>query len=85
MFRKTIVAIAAAAAIGAAALVPATASAAPGHHGGKSFRSVSHGHVGHVSRSFHRGPAFRVFAPLHDSCWRWVPGRFGLVKVWVCG
>lgn len=76
MLRKTLIAVAAAAAIGA--LAPTGALAAPGHHGGHSFHRAHHGH------SLHRG-SFRVVTPLFVSCWRWVPSRFGLVKVWVCG
>jgi len=76
MIRKTIVALAAAAAIGAVALAPIAASARFWH--GHGFHH--HHHHGHAH---FRG--FRFHGPVFASCWRWVPTRFGYAKVWVCG
>jgi hypothetical protein len=76
MIRKTIVAFAAAAAIGAVALAPTAASARPWH--GHGYHHHDRGH-GHGFRSF------RFHGPVFASCWRWVPTRFGYAKVWVCG
>jgi hypothetical protein len=99
MLRNTIVAVAAAAAIGALASTAASAapghnggrSVAHGQirtgHMGHFGRSVHIGHVGHnvhSFRTFHRGPGLRFVAPLYESCWSWVPGRFGPVSVWIC-
>lgn len=82
MIHKTIVALAAAAALGAAALAPTVAAARPGHGDG-------HRHDLHHPRNHHHGHphfrAFRFYGPAFASCWRWVPTRFGYAKVWVCG
>jgi hypothetical protein len=72
MIRKTIFAVATVAAIGAAALIPTSASAGGGGKGGGNH---DHGH-GHWGGSF--GGGVVVIAP---SCWRWVPG---VGKVWIC-
>jgi hypothetical protein len=69
MFRKTILAVAATAAIGAAALTP-TAASAWGWHGGW------HGWHG----GFFAGPAIRIVTPSYaDACTvrRWVETPFG--------
>ncbi|HEY3146981.1 MAG TPA: hypothetical protein VGJ75_11555, partial [Dongiaceae bacterium] len=57
-----------------------------GHHGG--FR-VGHfsgigrfHHVGHFRRGF-RGFGLYAYSGYYN-CWRWVPTRWGYVKVWVC-
>jgi hypothetical protein len=76
MLRKTIVASAVALTLGATMLMPTDASAR--WRGGHGFRSF-HGGYGH----FRSARVFRV-APLYVSCWRWVPGRWGPVKIWVC-
>jgi hypothetical protein len=76
MIRKTIVALAAAAALGAATLAPTAASARP-WHGHGVHHPDKHGHP-HFR-------AFRFHGPVFASCWRWVPTRFGYAKVWICG
>ncbi len=78
MIRKTIVALAAVAAIGAVTLAPTAASA--GHWRAHGFHHHHHGH-GH----FHGSRFFRFHGPWYVSCWRWVPTRFGYAKIWVCG
>ncbi len=82
MFNKTIIAVAAAAAIGAAsALTPTVASArAGGHafHGGCHFQGSV---FRHGEFRFRGGP---VFAYGGYSCWRWVPTRWGYARIWVC-
>ena len=77
MIRKTIVTLAAAAALGAVALDPTVASARP-WHGNGAHHPRHHGHHPHFR-------AFRFHGPVFASCWRWVPTRFGYAKVWVCG
>jgi hypothetical protein len=57
-----------------------------GHHGGfrvGHFRGVGRfHHVGHFRRGF-RG--FGVYAYSgYYGCWRWVPTRWGYVRIWVC-
>jgi hypothetical protein len=80
MIRKTIVALAAAAALGTVTLAPTVASARPWNgHGVHHPRH--HGHQGHHPHF----RAFRFRGPVFASCWRWVPTRFGYAKVWVCG
>ena len=74
MLRKTIIAVAAAATIGA--LAPSVASAAPRHHGWRHGFNHSHG--------FHLG-GLRIFRPQYGGCWSLVPTRFGFAKVWTCG
>jgi len=75
MLRKTIVAIAAAAAIGTTMLVPTAASA----NGGYGF----YGHnVGHFGYAHYYG--YRPFYGYGFGCWRWVPTRWGFAKVNVC-
>jgi len=77
MIRKSIFAVATAAAIGAAALIPTEASAGGGGKGGGGMGGGYHGgHHGH--RGYGYGPGFVVIG---SSCWRWIPG-FG--KVYVC-
>lgn len=79
MLRKTILALAASAALGAAVLLPAAASAAPGHggwHGGWS----GGWHAGYVR------PGFRVYAgPVYGTCVvrRWIDTPYGPVLRWV--
>jgi hypothetical protein len=34
---------------------------------------------------FRRGPFFAGVSPWYGTCWRLVPGPFGLHRVWVCG
>jgi Spy/CpxP family protein refolding chaperone len=82
MSRKTILAITAAAALGAITLAPTAASA--GHwrsHGpGPGFHHRGHGHF----HGFH-GPRFHRFhGHGFASCWRVIPTRFVFAKVWVC-
>jgi hypothetical protein len=69
MIRKTIFAVATAAAIGAAALIPTSASAGGGKGGG------SHGGHGYWGRGF------GGIVVIDSGCWRWVPG---LGRVYVC-
>ena len=93
MLRKTIVAIAAAASIGGAVALTATqASARHGGFGGGRAVAVHAGglRVAHVG-GFHHFRGFRrvaVFgAPIYaygDSCWRWIPTRWGWRQLWYC-
>lgn len=79
MLRKILVAIAVAVMLGGTMLIPTDASARGGR-GGHGF----HGHFrggGHIA---FRGARFISVAPIVVSCWRWVPSRWGYVKVWVC-
>jgi len=78
MIRKSIIAVATVAAIGAAALIPTEASAGGGGKGGggMGYHGGYHGHWGH---GYGRG--FGGFVGIGPSCWRWIPG-FG--KVYVC-
>ena len=75
MFRKTMIALVATAALGAAALAPTVASA---RHGGGGF------HGGH---GFHGGYGFRGFGiavvDRSVSCWqtRWIETRRGLRRI----
>jgi hypothetical protein len=79
MLRKIIVALAVAAMLGATMLIPTDASARPrGGHGGYGFHRGGGGNF-----HFRSARVFRV-APLYVSCWRWVPSRWGPVKIWVC-
>ena len=73
MLRKTILAITAAAALGATALAPTSASAW-GWHGGW------HGGYG----GWH-GPRVVIAGPVYDGCMvrTWVPGPYGPVLRWV--
>jgi hypothetical protein len=78
MIRKTMLALAATVAIGAAALAPTSASAGWGHGGG----GWGHGGWGH-----HWGYGGGYYVG-YDSCWRtrWVDTPYGLVlrRVNVC-
>jgi bacteriorhodopsin len=64
MIRKTILTVAAVAAVTAATLVPASAKGMHrwGWYGGAVF----------------------LAAPVIYSCWKYVPTKYGLVKVWNC-
>jgi hypothetical protein len=73
MIRKTIFAVATAAAIGAAALIPTEASAGGGKGGGMGGGH----HWGHG----YWGGGFGGIVVIGPSCWRWVPG---LGRVYVC-
>ncbi len=98
MFRKSIIAFAAAATLGVAALASTPASAHWGHGGGH----FGGGHFGfHHAFFFHRGfvghPFFfhryAFYRPVYFDdgygCWRWrrVPTYWGWHwrRVWVCG
>jgi hypothetical protein len=76
MFRKSTIALAALATIGAAALAPTTASAGYWHHG--------HGH--HYNSFRHYAPAYTYNS---YGCFKdkWVKGYYGwrVVRVNVCG
>ena len=83
MLRKLIVAIAVVLMLGGSMLIPTDASARGGRgggHGGHGF----HGHGFHGGHVAFRGARFISAAPLYVGCWRWVPSRWGLVRVWVC-
>jgi hypothetical protein len=73
MIRKTILAVATVAAIGAAALIPTEASAGGGKGGGMGGGH----HWGHG----YWGGGFGGIVVIGPSCWRWVPG---LGRVYVC-
>jgi hypothetical protein len=73
MIRKTIFAVATAAAIGAAALIPTAASAGGGKGGGMG--GGPHGGHGYWGRGF------GGIVVIDSGCWRWVPG---LGRVYVC-
>jgi hypothetical protein len=99
MLRKTMIALAASAAL-ALAVAPTGASArvGGGHVGGwgragwgrpGSARFGVHRFGRFGFRRFHRfgfrrGPFFVGVYP-YGTCWRVVPGPFGLHRVWVCG
>jgi hypothetical protein len=87
MFRKCLVA--AAVVIAAATFVPTAASAGGGHYGyHKHGHHGFHGggrHFHRFGRHFHGGHHWRFRRPVFASCWRFVPSRYGYVKVWVCG
>jgi hypothetical protein len=72
MLRKTMLALGASIALGAAALAPTSASAGGGGHGG-----WGHGGWGH---SWGHGPHFGFYGG-YDGCirGRWVPTPYGLV------
>lgn len=74
MIRKTILAVATVAAIGAAALIPTEASAGGGKGGGM-------GGGGHHWGHGYWGGGFGGIVVIGPSCWRWVPG---LGRVYVC-
>lgn len=79
MFRKSLLALAAVAALGAAALAPTSASA---WHGG-GWHGHHHGHHG-----WHRGVGFGVFGPTYayGGCVmkkRWVDTPYGTRLRWV--
>jgi hypothetical protein len=92
MLRKTLIALAGAVAIGAAALSPNFASAHGGHgggggHGGHGGHGGRGGHGFHGGGHFHggfRGGGFGFYGgPVYYggySCWRW----YGRARVWVC-
>ena len=77
MIRKTIFAVATAAAIGAAALIPTAASAGGGKGGGMGggMGGGPHGGPGYWGRGF------GGIVVIDSGCWRWVPG---LGRVYVC-
>jgi hypothetical protein len=81
MFRKTIFALTATAAIGAAALAPTTASAGGGGHHGGGFHGF-HGFHGFGGFGLGLGLASAVVA---SSCWQyqWVETRRGLRQILV--
>jgi hypothetical protein len=116
MLRKTMIALAASAAL-ALAVAPTGASARVGGagHAGVGHVGMGHAGVGHVGGwgrtgfgrpgfarfggvhrfgrfgfhrfhrfGFRRGPFFAGVYP-YGTCWRLVPGPFGLHRVWVCG
>jgi len=81
MFRKSLLALAAVAALGTAALAPTSASAWHPKHGG--WHGHHHGHHG-----WHRGVAFGVFGPAYayGGCVmkkRWVDTPYGTRLRWV--
>ena len=77
MLRKTLIALAGAVVIGAAALTPNLASARGGHggHGGHGFHGGGHFHHGFRGGGF-GGPVYYG----GYSCWRW----YGRARVRVC-
>ena len=77
MIRKTILAAATFAAIGAAALIPTQASAGGGGKGGGGIGGGHHGHGGHG----YWGGGFGGVVLIGPSCWRWIPG---VGRVYVC-
>jgi hypothetical protein len=72
--RKTILAAATFAAIGAAALIPTQASAGGGGKGGGGMGGGHHGHG-------YWGAGFGGVVLIGPSCWRWIPG---VGRVYVC-
>ena len=81
MIRKTILAAATFAAIGAAALIPTQASAGGGGKGG-GMGGGYHGHGGHgYGGHGYWGGGFGGVVVIAPSCWRWIPG---VGKVYVC-
>jgi hypothetical protein len=78
MLRKTLVAIAAAAAIGTTMLVPTDVSAGYGGYGhyGRFYSGFKHAH-------FHGFRSARFYGyrnSYYGDCWRWVPTRWGYYK-----
>jgi hypothetical protein len=100
MLRKMVMALAASAAL-AFAVAPTDASArgGMGHggggfaHGGGGFAHGGFARGGFVHGGFRRFGFFPhrrfLFAGgypyYYGSCWRWVPGPWGLHRAWVCG
>jgi hypothetical protein len=70
MFRKSILALAAAASLGALALTTTDASAF-GHFGGRGFAHASFARVAGPHFAFHRNFAFRRIIPVYHAHWRW--------------
>ena len=77
MLRKSIVAIAAAAAIGTTMLTPTGASA--GYAGDGFYGPHFAGGYGYAHYY-----GYRPFYGYGFGCWRWVPTRWGFAKVNVC-
>ena len=77
MIRKTIFAVATAAAIGASALIPTAASAGGGKGGGMGGGMGGGPHGGHG----YWGRGFGGIVVIDSGCWRWVPG---LGRMYVC-
>lgn len=87
MMRKMIVGVAIALTLGTATLVPTEADARGwrgGWYGGGWRGGWGGGRVVVVRpyRAWALAPL--AVAPVAVSCWRWVPGRWGWVRVWVC-
>ena len=61
-----------------AAATPPMAAATS--HGGHAFHRGFHGFRG-GGFGFYGGP---LYAYSGTSCWRWIPGAYGAVRVWVC-
>jgi hypothetical protein len=86
MIRKTILIVAAAAALGTTALAPTTASAAGGGWHGHHHHGHGHGHSHRWHRGFgFYGPAFPVYAGYRDCTMkkRWVATPRGERLRWV--
>jgi hypothetical protein len=84
MIRKTILIVAAAAALGTTALAPTTASAAGGGWHGHHHHGHGHSHRWHRGFGFY-GPAFPVYAGYRDCTMkkRWVATPRGERLRWV--
>ncbi|MFL6798275.1 MAG: hypothetical protein ACJ8F3_12775 [Xanthobacteraceae bacterium] len=75
IIRKTI--LTAAAALGASALAIAAPAYAKGPHGNGHDHYDHHDHYS----GFYTP---RSVVVIEDSCWRWVPTKFGVTKVYLC-
>jgi hypothetical protein len=99
MLRKTVMALVAGAAL-ALAIAPTEASARAhagwGGHPGWGHAAVVRGGFHRFAYVPHRPFLYRPFFHrrffaggypyyVHRSCWRWVPGPWGLRRVWACG
>jgi hypothetical protein len=93
MMRKIIVGVAIALTLGTTTLIPTEADArgwrGGGWYGGGWRGAAWRGGWGGgrvvVVRPYRAWAAAPIMvAPVAVSCWRWVPGRWGWVRVWVC-
>jgi hypothetical protein len=88
MLRKTIVAIAAAATIGGTVALSSTDASAHGW-GGRGGHFAVHGggfrHFGGFRGARFFGGGYYPYYAYGDSCWRFVPTRWGgVARAWVC-